>query len=706
MSLFKVAIVAMLGSLALAFHPGAVTGNGYLQPEAQGLFGTVTVVTGDHPRAVSGETDIILDTKSGPVEFTATVATLVRIPGFDSASVDDLNIGDPVAVLLSGERAVSILVRTELPVRTRHFTGVVTSVNEDGSIILRSRNGEQISTLALGDPGGIQTGELVTAVIEQDLATSGLVVTGLDRASASLERIASALDLAQRSKAPSNIEALQQRLISNSAHHLTTMQELSQKTVPALGSRVHRELKAAQEAYASALSRYGAPGPRAEVAGIVTSIDGPGQRIIIDPRGLDDVEITITDRTSFWRAPAGLAEDVEANWLREESSTRTYARRFGGREIHFDQLDLASRVKAWYELETAFATRVLVLPGESLPSKAADALLPLALQGEAKGSVTGVNLNSVPPIVTVQDEVSGIAINLTVASDSTITIDTVPMELSSLPGTSVAASYDPESLYIIELDQLTAADTEATVHGVVHSFISKVLPGNFSIFTVAGELRAFNHTENTEIRRDGHRVSISEVRLGDLVRPATRYRTEAGAGASGSGAERDLVVLSLMSPATAPVRGTIRGIADAPGGGTLITISNNWLELFNLLVTEDTQLRLKNDSVGIIDLAVGQRVVVGSYDPISSEADRMVLAAPRSVPIKGEITAIDESRSSITVAPRRGAPVSLLVLESSNARIILRGNPEPRFADLRVGQQVRIGFYDPNSLEALRLVIN
>ena len=701
MRLHKVAFL-LLASLLLALLPGGVTAGGFLQPESQGFFGTITVVTEDHPRAVTGETDITLDTKSGPVEFTATVATRVRIPGFDSALVDDLNVGDPVAVLLSGGKAVSILVQTEQPVRTRHFTGVVTSVDEDGNIVLRSRNGEQISKLALGDLQEIQTGELVTAVIEQDLATNGLIVTGLDRASTSLERISAALDLAQKSKAASIIDALQQRLIGNSTHHLTAMREIAQNAVPALGHR----LREAQEAYASVLSRSGAGKPRGEVTGIVTSIDSAGQRVVIEPSGLDDVEITITDQTGLWRVPTGLAGEVEQNWLREASNIRTYVRRFGGREIRFDQLDLASRVRVWYELETASATRVLVLPGKTLPGGPAIALLPLASLGEAKGVVTGVGLDTEPPTVRIQDEVSGLAINLSIAPDSTIISDSLSIDLSSLPGTSVAASYDPESLFIIELDQLTVDDSEATVQGVVHSFISKLVPGNFSILTVEGEIGLFNHTENTVIRRDGRRVSISEVRLGDLVRPATRYRTGSGGEASGLGAERDLVVLSVKSPAAAPVRGTIRGIADASSEGTLITISNNWLELVNLLITEDTQLSMKSASVGILDLAVGQRVVAGSYDPLSSEAVRLVLAAPRSVAIKGEITDIDESRSLITVTPRRGAAVSLFVLESTPARIILRGNPEPSFADLRVGQQLRIGFYDPGSLEALRLVIN
>ena len=111
-------------------------------------------------------------------------------------------------------------------------------MEEDGSITVQSREGQLISTIALVDLGEIQAGELVTAVIEQDSPSGGLTITGQDRASASLERIALALDLAERSQAASNIDALQQRLIGNSTHHLTTLQELSQTTGPALGRRV------------------------------------------------------------------------------------------------------------------------------------------------------------------------------------------------------------------------------------------------------------------------------------------------------------------------------------------------------------------------------------------------------------------------------------------------------------------------------------
>ena len=698
MSPVRVAFLAVMAILPLTFFAGGTTAGSYLQPEFRGLFGTVTAVSGNHPRAVARETDITLDTKSGTVEFTATPETQVRIPGFESASVDDLAAGDPVAVLLTGGRAVRILVQTNLPVGTRHFTGVVTSLDDDGIISLRNRQGAQITAPVLGDLPEIQIGELVTAVVEQGVASDGLVVTGLDRATASLERVTSALELAQRSEDLPNIRVLQQRLIGNSTIHLTTLREVFQKTEPTIGSALRQKLETSREAYASVLSRSGAGKPRAEVAGIVTSIDDPGQRIIIEPHGLDIVEVAITDRTSLWRVPAGLTNARAEIWLRGEPDTRSYVERFGGREIQITQLDVANRVRVWYELETGSATRILVLPGESLPSRLTDGLLSLALQGEAKGAIVGLNLNSPAPIVAIEDEISGIVIYLSVSPDSTIGSNGLPIELSSLLDTLVTTSYDPESLTIIELNQLTPADSQATVHGVVHSFISKVRPGNFLILTLEGQLKVFNHTENTVIKRDGRRVSINEVRLGDLVRPTTRYRVGNG--------EQDLVVLNLKSPETVPVRGTIRGITNGPDEGTVITLSNNWLELVSLLVTSDTKLTIQSMAIEIDGLAVGQRVLAGGYDPISTKAQQLVLAAPRSLPIQGEITAIDEGRSSITISSRRSDSIELFVLESTPTRIILRGNTDPGLNDLRVGQQVRIGFYDPNSLQAMRLVVN
>ena len=706
MSAARAALLAIFAALIYLFLSGQTATVASQQPEVKGLFGTISNLSRDHPRAVAGETDITFDTTSGPVELTATTATIVRIPGLESASVENLSPGDSVAVLSSGGQAVNILVRTTLPERTRHFTGLVISVDEEGIITLQSPQGDHITALALDDPQGLQPGELVTAVVQQDPPTGGLVITSLDRALDSLARITSALELAERAKASGTLEALRQRLISNSTSHLTAVREASQKADRSSRGRVRQELETVTGAYADALYRSNAGQPRAEVTGIISSIDLQQQRVTILPKGLQEVEVAITSDTLLWRSPAGLPPGVAENWLKSGTETRFYVSEFGGRETRLEQLDIASRVRVWYELDTNSSTRVLVLPGESLGRSSADALLSLAQRGEAAGVITAVDLDAEPPTVSINDEVSGTVLNLTVSPDSTLRDGAVSVGIASLPGTLVTANFDPGSFSIIELNTLTLDQSEATVFGVVHSFISKVVPSNFFILTPEGELRAFSHTDDTVIRRDGRPATIGRVRLGDLVRPGTRYRTANEEGGTVLGSGQELVFLSLNSPQSAPVQGTIRGIAAAQDGGTLITLSNNWLELVSLLVTDDTVLTREGKPMALVNLKVGQRIITGSYDPISTDAVSLVVGPPRALPIKGEITAVDETESAITITPRRGDPVRLFVPASYPAPIKLRGTIDPQFSDLQPGQQVRIGFYDPKSMEALKLVVN
>lgn len=710
MKLPKASLLIFITVVTLALIPGEMASARSLQPEARGLFGTISRVTGDHPRAVAGETDITLETSSGPVELTATLVTVVRVPGLESASVEDLGPGDPVAVLASGGRAVSILVQSSLPSRTRHFTGVVASVNDDGVITLQSRRGNQLSAPTLEEPANLQQGELVTAVLEQDLTTGSLVITGIDRAVDSLDRIEKAIELAgaQGLGAIPSVKALQMRLISNSTRHLTILQEESQRFSPPLGTLVWDRLQLMRGSYLQALSRARAGKPKSEVRGIVSSIDRLRQQLIVQPSGLDEVQVSITSDTRYWRVPARLPGGVAENWLRGGNSTQPFVREFGGRETRFEQLDIANRVRIWYELDSSapnrlLASRVLVLPGENLAIEAADALLSLAQLGEATGVVTAVDSNSPLPTVNIQDVVTGDSITLTVAPQSRLRDGDHNVGIDSMLGATVAVSFDLRSFSVIELNRFSLGGLEATVSGVVHGFISKVAPGNFSIVTREGQPQAFNHTSETIIRRDGRKVTIGQVRLGDLVRPNSRFRA-GGIPPPGSG--HDLVLLSLKSPGSARVQGTIRGIAPTLNGGTLVTVTNNWLEMVSLSVSEETELTMRGRAVPVDELELGQRVLAGDYDPISAKAGRLVLGPPRTLRIMGEITTIDQSQSSITITPRRGETVSLSLLGSVPNRINLRGTADPKFSDLRQGQQVRIGFYDPVTMEALKLVVD
>ena len=137
---------------------------------------------------------------------------------------------------------------------------------------------------------------------------------------------------------------------------------------------------------------------------------------------------------------------------------------------------------------------------------------------------------------------------LSVASESLLLPGNEPDELDSLLELQVVASFDPDSLSIIKLEELPLASDQSTVSGVVHSFIAKAVPDNFAILTAQAEVEILSHTADTVIHRDGRQVSINEVRVGDLVRPSTRFLVASAAGASSTGHRASLGLSGLDIP--------------------------------------------------------------------------------------------------------------------------------------------------------------
>ena len=674
----SLAVLLTLSALMLSITAGA----GSLSPASQtvqGLFGTVSSISPGPELTI-----ITVEAEAGPVEISATLETDVRIPGQRQAFAEDLTVGDPVAVRAApdgetGILALSILVRPDRPVRNSHFTGVVTSITEDGLVGIRDRQGNEISATNLSEIGDLRPGEVVTAALEQDLPSQSLLITGLDRATDTLDRIVVALEEAERSQATGVLEALRGRLAENGAHHLTILDNASQLVAPSLGVRVRQEKDLVQNAYADALTRFRAGPPSMQVSGIISEIDGQRQRLTIDSRGLASTEVAVDSNSSI---------------------------KFRGQPLQFRDLDLGNRVIARYDLNTGTAVWITVLAGEVLDSELADVLLLMARSGETAGTIIAVDTQDAgAETITIEDRATGLPMVLIVAGESLILPGNEPDALGSLLDLQVEASFDPESRSIIKLEELPLESDQSTVSGVVHSFIAKVLPGNFSILTGQGEAQTFSHTTETVIHRDGRQVSINEVRVGDLVRPSTRFWEDSAAGQSSTGAGQVLVFLSLKSPMPASITGTIRGIAESPQGDGQVTIFSDRSDVLTVSLTDGTQLTSQGQSVAAAELAVGQRVVNGTYDPISGEALTLMLEPSHTQQVSGEITAVDEERMAVTITPTRGDPVELLLLESTPVRITLRGNPIPRFSDLQIGTQVRMALYDPDSSQAYRLVV-
>ena len=559
--------------------------------------------------------------------------------GFDSASVslpwpDSIHGSDirqVVATSLAGEQARHNFAETDEPYLYRHLTGVVVSTSDEngvsGSLTVHSMEGHRVTARSLVDLSTLRTGELVTAVVTQDPRSDGWLVTSVERALDSLARLNAAIGAAQSAGDANAAARLRQRLLGSSTYHLTTLVQANQLQDDIDQRRSFEELAGTHAAYRAAMSQAGGGSPTVEAEGIITAVDSQGMTLTIRQAPLPPAEVVFTDTSELWRIPHALPAGAAENWLRQGGATSDYANEFGGQEAHFEQLDLAGRVRVWYVWETGNATRALVLPGAAVPSEAVATLASLAGQGEAMGPVTAVSPTSDPPTVTIDDQFTGGEIQLNFGPDSPLSGDVASMGLPSLPQILVAASYDPVSLAILNLDRLAIYGSQQTFRGVVHSFIPKVQPGNMLVLTIDGDLAAFSHNESTTVTRDGQSISITEVRVGDLIRPTTRYRGNNGGDISQAAEPPELVALSLKSPVAALVHGTIKGVVSLPGGDTTVTIATGGLDLLTLSITGDTQLLIDGAPAGLGGLAFGQRVSAGAYNPVSLEAVRLAFEA-------------------------------------------------------------------------------
>ena len=570
-------------------------------PDISGVFGTVTSAT---PSKLNLQTD------SGPVTFSIDSDTAVAVHGWASPTVSDIAQGALVAVMADGPHAESVLAIVGRPVRTRHFTGIVTGLEPSdsirpGSITLQDGSGLQITAItdsSLEDP---TVGEVVTAVLEQDLSSGSLTVTAIDRALTGAQRLYDALALNQEigsADASANLTALRWRLAEHGVRNLSMLVN-SQSFEGSQDAMTN-----ANDTYARFFAEHNIGAPSADVTGLVKSIatsmateKGPGEStgsmrlVTIQPESGQAVMVKLSDTT-----PVAL---------------------FGER-IKSGQLDLASRITVRYTLSGNDANRVTVMAGNTLSADSSTQLAAVAGRGEVKGIL--MDVKDTGEFITILDLATGQTITLQTGGRSPgapVYLNGAPVELdSSLEGLSVFAHFDPASQRLLELESLALSPNEETVAGVVHSFIPKMTKGNLTIRTAEGRFRSFTHHAGTAIRRDGLLVSIQDVRIGDLVRPNTRVRTTG-----------EIQVLSLKTPEPGLVAGIIRGVTAGFGGEVRVTVSNIWLDFIGLRVNSETAITQEGRTLGVQDLTVGQEIALASFDPVTLETGVLALARPKDL---------------------------------------------------------------------------
>ena len=551
--------------------------------EALGVFGTVTSVS---------PAELTLETTSGQISLATDSETTVTIHGWGSPSVSNIAKGTLVAAMTDGQHADSVLAVLTRPAQTRHFTGILAGIDDSGNLTLQDNSGRQITAITseISDFIGLTSvGEVVTAVLKQDLATGDLTVTAIDRALAGAERLNAALALNQQIdsvQASTNISALRWRLAEHGVGNLTMLVD-SQPYDATEGA-----LKGAGEFYAKVFSENQIGAPSADVTGMVTSIDSAKGQITVQPVSGQPVMVKISANT-----PVAL---------------------FGER-VKSGQLDLASRITVRYSISGNNASRVTVMAGNTLSKVSAAQLAATAGWGEVQGVLTDVGPET--QVTIMVDRASGEQISLQTAGSAVLRNGMTVKLDPSMEGSEVFARFDPISYRLLELESLTPARNEELVSGVVQSFIPKVADGNLTIRTPDGRLRSFTHNTDTAIRRDGLWVFIQDVKVGDLVRPNTRVRSlDASGGKAG-----ELIALSLKSPEPGLVTGIIRGVTAGLGGEVRVTVSNIWLDLISLKVDSKTAITQQGRTLGGQDLVVGQGISLASYDPVTLEAGVLAL---------------------------------------------------------------------------------
>ena len=555
--------------------------------EALGVFGTVTSVS---------PAELTLETTSGQISLATDSETTVTIHGWGSPSVSNIAKGTLVAAMTDGQHADSVLAVLTRPAQTRHFTGILAGIDDSGNLTLQDNSGRQITAITseISDFIGLTSvGEVVTAVLKQDLATGDLTVTAIDRALAGAERLNAALALNQQIdsvQASTNISALRWRLAEHGVGNLTMLVD-SQPYDATEGA-----LKGAGEFYAKVFSENQIGTPSADVTGLVTSIDSAKGQITVQPVSGQPVMVKISANTPV---------------------------AFFGERVKSGQLDLASRITIRYSISGNNASRVTVMAGNTLSKVSAAQLAATAGWGEVQGVLTDVGPET--QVTIMVDRATGEQISLQTAGSAVLRNGMTVKLDPSMEGSEVFARFDPISYRLLELESLTPARNEELVSGVVQSFIPKVADGNLTIRTPDGRLRSFTHNTDTAIRRDGLWVFIQDVKVGDLVRPNTRVRSLDGGGEKAG----EIIALSLKSPEPGLVTGIIRGVTAGLGGEVRVTVSNIWLDLISLKVDSKTAITQQGRTLGAQDLVVGQGIGLGSYDPVTLEAGVLALDPPR-----------------------------------------------------------------------------
>ena len=525
-----------------------------------------------------------------------------------------------------------LLVLDEGPLDSLHFPGIVlsspASSKKDAFLTLLDAHGNRVQARLAPELQAPPLGTLVTAVLVQPLDGGHFIVEGLDPAVASLDRITTALEQALASGDTETAAGLVRALATTTTRTLTFTNGFSKWPDAIWATQLRSESATLEDVSRQTLSTFGGASILLQVEGIITSLrsESPQVREMALETRSGMLGLFLDSRTEAWLTPAGTPPSALQGWLNAFASAQNYANEYGGSKISANRLDVGQRVIASYHPETLAVARVSALASPRLDEDLVLLLAPLAEKGEIVGTVANLDKRVTTLSVYVENATPGVTMVFPAPPDLEPLVDGRPTPWGDgIIGREVAILFEPESRALIEMSTVASTPGQTSVSGVVSSFVSKVFPGNATIVTTQGEFQTFSHNQETVIRRDGRRISASDVTMGDLVRPNSRHwkedftKTREGIPV--------LTLLSLKSPGPNPLSGVVRGISRLGDGIAMVTFSNYDLELITLEITAGTQLTRLGTEISADSLLVGDEIINAVYDPISLKIIQLDLSA-------------------------------------------------------------------------------
>ena len=721
----QVAIVLLL-AWVLAIGVDTASPASAQQTQQRGIFGTITSL---QPMG-TGLTVLTVEAVDGTAQEIEVLdeLTIVEIPGRHSAAAADLSVGDFVAALIldsltainintasaellgtltqigsvraqaiidyresqgpfssineildvpgigptifNGIRlqivvddhveAQWVMVKPPKAVLSSHFTGVVLKRDLDlDQMTLMDRDGNRVvfnipASATLPFPG-----DVVTATVKHDPKLDTSTVLGLDLAEAAQGRLRQALDLAELQGASINLENLKQRLKNATTGSLTLLRNVADRTPPATVP-----LARAVDDVERVLEEFGLGSPLLITSGVVD---------LVDP------EAGVMGVTPDIGSPVELFVDAFTTITEEGSSVSLHEELFG------------RRVKATYDLVSFRAIAIEILASKVLAEELTRALIPLALVGEVEGTVSALELSFTPPSMLVQPA-EGDPIRLTVPDGTSISLEGVAARLEDILRAQVKVRYDTALGEALQIESASRRPSETFLSGVVTSLIRKETR-RVTVASSTGPTLTLTITEDTFIERDGQLVPINEIRLGDLVRPTTRYNATS----------LELGKLALKSPIT-PVTGPIRGIDTNPEKGRL-TVSDPSLGLVTFIVTGATEIIRLGEESDLASIRLGERLDTRSvFNAATHEALRLVVEPAIAAQASGVISTLNSDLFIITVTQTDGEVIPLLVPNKPGI-ITLDNDPRANFLQLSIGDLVPEVFYRRDDLVVFTLVV-